>query len=590
MGTALCQVVMAFAFGVGTAAPTKPHVVFVLADDLGWNTAWNNPDIISPTLNSMAEQGLKLTSQYVYRYCSPTRAAFLTGRSPYKLINIRDNLQDEQMTDPRFTFLPRRLREAGYYSYHIGKWHLGMKAPMATPVGRGFQESYGFLGGSEDHFKSTTGPKCPGWGQPTDYFAQGGEFAAEGEPIASCVIADTDRSVCPLFKVIKANQSETKATNLCSSGVFANCAYDSSPGAATPCYQCFAKRYTGFDFAERAVRTIENHATKRPDTPMFMYLALQNTHGPIQAPSEYCDMYKFDLKLQNTFNGMVSVVDRSVENVTAALHRTGMWDNTLFIWTTDNGSPTHVGGSNAPLRGSKGVDWEGGIRVPAFVSGGFLPPAMGGHSLDGLVTIWDYFATICALAGVHPTEPQTDSPTPVDSFNVWPYLSGAIKKSPRNEIIHEHLMFSINCSACFFNGYIQASPCMGAGVLRVGDYKLLVGVHGKASNFGHFSPNASFSKDMFGIYMCSTEKPCLFNITDDMGESNDLSTERPEVVAEMLKRYHEYDTEWHPDSIPTPSEEAQECEAALHNGGFRTPWRSDEDVLKELQLPRTLVV
>eukprot|EP00927_Polykrikos_kofoidii_P009055 TRINITY_DN13758_c0_g1_i1.p1 TRINITY_DN13758_c0_g1~~TRINITY_DN13758_c0_g1_i1.p1 ORF type:complete len:589 (+),score=74.99 TRINITY_DN13758_c0_g1_i1:120-1886(+) len=587
---AIGKVVISLALGVGAAAQ-GPHVVFVLTDDLGWNTAWNNPDIISPTLNSMAEQGLKLTSQYVYRYCSPTRAAFLTGRSPYKLINIRDNLDDSQITDPRFTFLPKRLREAGYYSYHIGKWHLGMKAPMATPLGRGFQESYGFLGGAEDHFKSTTGPHCAGWGQPTDYFAQGGEFAAEGEPIASCDIADRDRSVCPLFKVIKANESEAKATKLCASGAFANCAYDSAQGAAKACYQCFAKRYTGFDLAERAVHMIETHAATRPDTPMFMYLALQNTHGPIEAPPEYCGMYNFDLNLQNTFNGMVSVVDRSVENVTAALRRTGMWDNTLFIWTTDNGSPTQVAGSNAPLRGSKGVDWEGGIRVPAFLSGGFLPPWMVGRSLDGLVTIWDYFATICALAGVDPTEPQKSSPTPVDSFDMWPYFSGGLTNSPRHEIIHEHLMFSRNCTACFYKGYIQAAPCMGAGVLRVGDYKLFVGAHGLATHFGHFSPNASFSVDLLWIHMCSIEKPCLFNITDDMGESNDLSGERPEVVADMLARFHAYDAEWHPDSIPTPSEDAEQCEAALNNGGFRTPWRSDADVLKELQLaPMPVVV
>merc|ERR1712232_1139573 len=128
---------------------------------------------------------------------------------------------------------------------------------------------------------------------------------------------------------------------------------------------------------------------------MFMYLALQNTHGPIQAPDEYCSMYNFDLEKRNTFNAMVSVVDRTVENVTAALHRTGMWSNTVLVWTTDNGSPTQVAGSNDPLRGSKGSDWEGGTRVPTFVTGGLLPPAMAGRSLDGLVTIWDYFATFC---------------------------------------------------------------------------------------------------------------------------------------------------------------------------------------------------
>ena len=99
-----------------SAAAPKPHIVFALTDDLGWNTMYNNPDIISPHVDALAAGGVTLTSHYVYRYCSPTRAAFLVGRSPYKLLNIRENLlpaQIPQSTDERFTMLPRRLHEAG---------------------------------------------------------------------------------------------------------------------------------------------------------------------------------------------------------------------------------------------------------------------------------------------------------------------------------------------------------------------------------------------------------------------------------------------------------------------------------------------
>lgn len=109
---------------------------------------YNNPDIVSPHINALAAGGVKLTSHYVYRYCSPTRAAFLVGRSTYKLLNIRENLlpaQIPQATDPRFTMLPKRLHEVGYYSYQVGKWHQGSAYRAWTPVGRGFDQSYGFL-------------------------------------------------------------------------------------------------------------------------------------------------------------------------------------------------------------------------------------------------------------------------------------------------------------------------------------------------------------------------------------------------------------------------------------------------------------
>jgi len=78
------------------------------------------------------------------------------------------------------------------------------------------------------------------------------------------------------------------------------------------------------------------------------------------------ELYDFEQQKRNHFNAMVSVVDSTVANVTAALHRRGLYDNTLIVWTTDNGAPVQVAGSNAPFRGSKGSNWEGGVHVRLF--------------------------------------------------------------------------------------------------------------------------------------------------------------------------------------------------------------------------------
>jgi arylsulfatase A-like enzyme len=113
-------------------------------------------------------------------------------------------------------------------------------------------------------------------------------------------------------------------------------------------------RYNGYTFTERAVDLIQAHNTS---TPFFLYFALHNTHGPIEAPQKYIDLYNFSFHTRNVFNAMVSVVDDSVKNVTTALKAKDMWSTALFIWATDNGTPVQTAGSNHPLRGGKGSNW-----------------------------------------------------------------------------------------------------------------------------------------------------------------------------------------------------------------------------------------
>jgi arylsulfatase A-like enzyme len=236
--------------------------------------------------------------------------------------------------------LPEKLASAGYVSHHVGKWHLGLYAPEFTPKYRGFNTSYGFLTGGEDHF------------------TQAGDVG----------------STCGPHRAKVHDIWETNAT--------------------APQYQ---GQYTGYRINDVAMELIESHASVYgADTPMFMYLALHNTHAPIQAEKRFTDLYPHVTDtLERTFYAMVSTVDETVGNVTRALKGTGMWNNSLVVWMTDNGSPIQVAGTNYPLRGGKGSQWEGGVRVPAVVSGGVLPQTRRGATTASMVHI---VSAACSVA------------------------------------------------------------------------------------------------------------------------------------------------------------------------------------------------
>ena len=151
------QILVVLLIAIGDGADKLPNIVFMLTDDLGWNSMYHNTEQITPTLDAMVKTSLKLDSFYVYKYCAPTRASFLTGRLPYKLSATRSNFNPPsipQGTNLGYTMISDKLKTAPnpYISYQVGKWHQGFFTPRYTPVGRGFAKSYGFLGGGEDHY------------------------------------------------------------------------------------------------------------------------------------------------------------------------------------------------------------------------------------------------------------------------------------------------------------------------------------------------------------------------------------------------------------------------------------------------------
>lgn len=545
MFRATCAALAVFTAAVRGSNDRSPHIIYILADDLGWNfPGYHNPDVITPTLDKLAtDEGVRLESAYMYKYCGPSRGSLLTGRYPWRLPSVRCNFIPSSIPEGvplEYNFLPKQLAKANYESYHAGKWHLGFHTTEYTPVGRGFNHSFGFLEGGEDHWThkcGAGGTKCKTPGQPANSKTNWDLWSQDTDNFPGGPAYD--------FNGTKGDEST----------------------------------YSGYIFPAWAVDRIFAHDQSRP---MFMYLALQDTHSPYEAPQRFIDMYSFnatEAPRKNTFFAMVSVIDEGVRNVTAALRSTGMWENTLLIWATDNGSPTWSGGSNHPLRGAKGSNWEGGVRVPAFVSGGFLPSAMRGSVLHGLVHVSDWYATLSAVAGLG-DEADGAGPSTPDSFNVWPYLSGEVSESPRTEIVLDHHMFtneSANIGSdtvCGGQEWFELPGYDALGSIRVGRHKLIVGPEKTASWYGQFSPNITAPSDRDLYVACWT--PCVFDVVADPGEHVDLAASDPDLLRELWAKFNESNAEYHPDVYGPPVDYDGFCAGVNANGGWVSPWLEKE--------------
>ena len=361
----------------------------------------------------------------------------MSGRYPYHLRATRCNLIPASVPEGLhldYELLPKTLAKAGYVSHHVGKWHMGFHTAEYTPVGRGFNTSWGFLEGGEDHYTERCGAgqvTCDGPGgrkssQYPDLWAQNVDGAGfPGKPLHSRV-GNVSASKPGLDSTYTAMMFTARVVDIVKDA-----------GAAVRA-------------AESAVERQRGGATAA--APFFVYWALHNTHAPIEAPTRFVELYKdkpwyaSDVK-RATFAAMVSVVDEGVLNVTTALRDEGLWANTLFIWTTDNGSPINVGGSNHPLRGGKGHNWEGGVHVPFFVAGGAVPSAQHGQVRHGLVHVADLYATFAGLAGLPAIAPDA-GPAPSDSIDQWSYIVGRERTAPRKEIIQDHHMFTNASATC----------------------------------------------------------------------------------------------------------------------------------------------
>jgi arylsulfatase A-like enzyme len=239
-------------------------------------------------------------------------------------------------------------------------------------------------------------------------------------------------------------------------------------------------RYSTELFSAETVRVIEDHAPL--SASLFVYLAYQATHAPLQAPETYVKRcaHVADAS-RRTFCAMALCMDEGVANITSALKRSGLYNTSLLFFTGDNGGQVRDGGNNWPLRGWKGSLFEGGVRASAFVHSPLLPPRTA-YVWRGLVHVTDYFATACALAGL--------DCGPTDGIDVW-HAIVANASSPRTELLHEIDPIALPRYHC--SGPVAALNSEGKGngtwsfppiasgedyrraALRVGSLKLVIG-------------------------------------------------------------------------------------------------------------------
>jgi arylsulfatase A len=440
----------------GSAAPAKPNIVLIVADDLGAMDlgCYGSKFHRTPHLDQLAAEGVRFTQAYAAcPVCSPTRAAIMTGKYPARLnltdwlpgrpdqpaqeLNrpvIRQELPLEEIT------IAELLRDGGYVTGHIGKWHLGGEG--FGPLEQGFQTNI-----AGDHT-----------GTPLSYFAP---FKKNGRVMRGL---------------------------------------DNAPEG----------QYLTERLGIEAAKFIETHREK----PFFLYLPHYAVHTPLQAPEAMVAKYPAATPFAGRQNNpiyaaMLESLDSAVGKVRQKLQELNLLDNTIIIFTSDNGGlATQEGAktpatSNTPLREGKGWLYEGGIRVPLMISGplGIKP----GSTEDTPVCSIDLLPTLCSWGGVVP-------PAGIDGVSLAPLIQKGEALAPRPLYWH-------------YPHYANQNSRPG-GVVRYGQYKLIEYYeHGKLE---------------------------LYDLKSDQSENRNLRDELPDVVQSLHKRLRDWRT-FSNAQMPTPN-------------------------------------
>jgi arylsulfatase A-like enzyme len=378
--TYILFLVAACLFQSSTAAETKPNIVFILADDLGWadTTLYGHTKLYrTPNIERLAKRGMTFNRAYSDSpLCSPTRSAILTGLSPARTGLTAPNCHLPQVIlkattgkksppnkksigptpitrlDTSYRTIPEALKEAGYATGHFGKWHLGPEP--YSPLEQGFDVDI---------------PHWPGPGPA-------GSFVAPWK-----------------FKD-----------------------FDPDPGQP--------KQHIEDRMAKEASTFIENHK----DEPFFLNYWMFSVHAPFDAKAALVNAYKgrvdkTDPQHSPTYAAMIESMDDAVGTLLDTLDRLKLADNTIIVFYSDNGGNMYdeVDGttptSNSPLRGGKATMYEGGIRVPAIVS--WPGNIEAGTRSDEIIQGSDFYPTFLEILGLKPAPSQE-----FDSISILPALKG----------------------------------------------------------------------------------------------------------------------------------------------------------------------
>lgn len=445
----------------------KPNIIYILADDLGYGDlgSYGQENIKTPNLDRMAEEGIRFANHYSgSTVCAPARSVLMTGlhtgHTP-----VRGNKENKPIGQAPLPYavptVAEVLQDAGYATGAFGKWGLGYPGSEGSPSLQGFDLFFGFNGQRRAHF----------------YYPEFLFREAEGEqavrvPLEGNVVENTSTENFP------------------------------HPGSGPP---VSAETYAPGVIQQQALSFIDEHK----DQSFFLYYPNQIPHASLEVPDEFLQMYLNDNgesvfeeeptpqnhyvytdKPKATYAAMVTYLDHQVGEIIDKLQEMKIDENTLVIFTSDNGSYSEGGyhysmlNSNGDLRGGKRDLYEGGIRVPMIA---WWPGRIDSSQVSEHISgFQDMMPTFTELAGI-------DAPPGIDGISIASTLFGT-----GNQKSHEYL-------------YWEFHEQGGKQAIRKGDWKAV----------------------RLGVRENRDAPIELYNLSEDLTEENDIAEQHPNIIEEM---------------------------------------------------------
>lgn len=459
----------------------KPNIIYILADDLGYGElgCFGQELIETPNIDKLAETGIKFTQHYSGApVCAPSRCVLLTGKHPghaqvrgndewgergdvwnYKSMIADSTLEGQRPMAEGTITIGEKMQEAGYKTAMFGKWGLGAPNTHSIPTKMGFDFFVGYNCQRQAHTY-----------YPVHLYKNGARLYLGNDTVAP------------------------------------NTKFDKG---ADPYDMDSYKKYTLQSYSPDVMfKELTGFVNDNKDNPFFVYWATPIPHAALQAPKRWVDYYVnkfgdeepyignkgyFPVRYSHaTYAAMVSYLDENVGKLVQQLKDLGVYDNTLIIFTSDNG-PTYNGGTDSPWFNSggpfkseygwgKGTTHEGGIRTPMVASWpGFIKS---GTESTHISAFWDVMPTLCEIAGI-------DTPEDTDGISFLPALTG------ETQIAHDHL-------------YWEFPSYGGQQAVRLGKWKAI-------------------RKNIFKGNMTIE----LYNLEEDIQEQNNIAENHPGIVKQI---------------------------------------------------------
>lgn len=441
-----------------------PNILFIVADDLGYAdlSCYGRPDISTPNIDSLAAEGVRFLQAYANSaVCSATRTALITGRYQYRLpVGLEEPLAGRDVgLPPDHPTLPSVLKKAGYSTTLIGKWHMGT-LPKFGPLQSGYDHFFGFRGGALDYYTHAV--------QKDDLW-------------------DDD-------------------------------------------VQIHQAGYLTDLLGSRAVSVINGYA--RSAHPFLLSLHFNAPHWPWEAPGDEAEskrlqsigasLFDFDGGTQKTYQRMIQEMDLQVGRVLEALHKNGLLENTIIIFTSDNGGERFA--DTWPFTGRKTELLEGGLRIPAIISWPAHIPQ--GRTTDQVTISMDWMPTLLSASGV-----ASDPDFPFDGINLLPMLTQDAASVERK------LFWRYKANA--------------QRAARDGDFK----------------------------YLKILENTFLFNVVEDPMERANLKLRRKDIYDRIVAEWHDWNATMLPETDESNTGNFSGAELADHIGSQKTSGKADNPAL-----------